>query len=292
MVYRTKKLNRKRQRQRKSRKNVYKGGASTQELKQESTQEPTQESTQEPTLSSNVDKAVNVAASAANKIVSSGIESVGDSVGIDVNKSVTENVSEITDNLKKINQVLESPKGQELKEELGEVLKESLEVLKPSISEAEEIVAEGATKLTGTATNMVQEVISGLPPGLAVLELSNLVAASAQTGEMGLKLLNTGIEANEKLKGSKNKFLKIIEDGKELFSDFVNKGNQIVSQKLNDVQNVVDNYGKNVVNKNITMKNANNTFNKFNRQAQMIGGRINSSQSEFLRPYVKTRRNR
>ena len=83
---------------------------------------------QNPTLSSNFNSAVNLGASAANKVVSTGLEKLGESVGIDINKSAQENVDEITKELTKVVNVLNSPQGEELKKEASEVLKDSLEI--------------------------------------------------------------------------------------------------------------------------------------------------------------------
>ena len=244
---------------------------------------------QNPTLSSNFNSAVNLGASAANKVVSTGLEKLGESVGIDINKSAQENVDEITKELTKVVNVLNSPQGEELKKEASEVLKDSLEILEPSIKKGEEILSDGAKKLTETGTSMVVTALNEFPPIFAATELSKAVTASVQAGKTIADLTTTGTESLINLEQQKKKADNLIDKATNLFNSISETGNKYASKAIGTAQNFVDNYGINK-NKNMNIQNVNKTFKKYQNEAKMIGGRLDKSRSEFMSPFINKSR--
>jgi hypothetical protein len=240
-----------------------------------------------PTLSSNFNSALNLGASVTNKVVSTGLEKLGETVGIDINKSAEENVNEITKELTKVVNVLNSPQGEELKKEASEVLKDSLEILEPSIKKGEEILSDGAKKLTETGTSMVVTALNEFPPIFAATELSKAVTASAQAGKTIADLTTTGTEALTHLDQQKKKATNLIGKATNLFNSISDTGNKYASKVIGTAQNYVDKYG---TNKNMNIQNVNKTFKKYQNQAKMIGGRLDKSRTEFMSPFINKRK--
>jgi len=285
----------------KTRKVFYGGQQSFESINQSQerqTQEQQQPHQEEPTLLSNINSVVDLGASAANVAIASGIENLAERIGVDTNKSANQIVNQVSEKVGDIVDALNSPEGQELKKDVSELAEEAVEILQPSIEKAEDIALNGVKKLTKTGSSIAMTALNEIPPIFALTELSKAVTAGVQAGETIAELTTTGTEAIKNLEQQKEKANSILEQGRNLLSSFLEKGNKYVANTIQGAQDYVDTYGNNIMkNKNKIqyggLKEVNNTFQKLNKEAMMVGGRIHKSQMEFLGTQVKkTRRNK
>lgn len=152
-----------------------------------------------PSLSTNVEAIENLAASIIANIAKRILNKFASVFGVDPSKTPQENIAELKQKFSNINAALQTPEGQQLKQEMSQLLVESLEILKPSIEKGEIIASEGIQKITRTIYNMIIELLSAFPPATALFEISQLAAAGAQTGATIAKLTTTGTEAYNEL---------------------------------------------------------------------------------------------
>lgn len=250
----------------------------------------------EPTLASNLADAKNVATSLANNIVADGIYSVADRLGIDPKKPASETVAQVSNSMKNVVDVLNSPEGEKLKENASELLSESIDIVKPSIEKVENILEDGVTKLTKTGTSAAVTLFNELPPIFALTEASKLGTAVVQAGKVGADLLTTGATAYKELEPQRNKASSLYGQLERL-SQNINNG---VSGAINTVKSYNNKYGDHIVNRDqeqnqdqqmnniIQQGGANNVLKKYRQQAKLIGGRIKQSQLDFFTSHVKS----
>lgn len=253
----------------------------------------------EPTLASNLADAKNVATSLANNIVADGIYSVADRLGIDPKKPASETVAQVSNSMKNVVDVLNSPEGEKLKENASELLSESIDIVKPSIEKVENILEDGVTKLTKTGTSAAVTLFNELPPIFALTEASKLGTAVVQAGKVGADLLTTGATAYKELEPQRNKASSLYGQLERL-SQNINNG---VSGAINTVKSYNNKYGDHIVNRDqdqpdqdqekqmndiIQGGGANNVLKKYRQQAKLIGGRIKQSQLDFFTSHVKS----
>lgn len=221
-----------------------------------------------PTLMSNLQDASNLMVSAGTNLIADGLQRVGQKIGVDPKKTPQQNIQEIGNNMSKVVSALKTPEGQRLKQEASELLAESLDVLEPSIKKGEQIITDGMKKLAETGTGIVATAFNELPPVFALTEASKFATAAAQAGETVAELTTTGAEAFDKLEGQKQK-------AQSLISDFQNVMNTGVSNVIQNAQNKVDDYGKNIA-------DSSNAFKQIHKEALMVGGRLQKSKQAFL----------
>lgn len=152
-----------------------------------------------PSLSNNVEAIENLTASIIANIAKRILNKFASVFGVDPSKTPQQNIAELKQKFSNINAALQTPEGQQLKQEMSQLLVESLEILKPSIEKGEIIASEGIQKITRTIYNMIIELLSAFPPATALFEISQLAAAGAQTGATIAKLTTTGTEAYNEL---------------------------------------------------------------------------------------------
>ena len=289
MVYKTKKINRRRYLKKQSKRKMYGGYPENNTVSQPltnaqlSVSQPltnAQPLSEEPSLQNNFKKVGNLIASGANKVGSYVLDEVAEKMGVDPNKPAIENITELDNSIKKIVAALNSPEGEELKRDAGELLADSIDVVKPSIEKAEQILEDGINKLTKTGASAVMTAVNEFPPMFAVSEVSKAVTAVAQAGETVAKLTNTSTEAYENLQEQREKASSLWNN----LSTGVNKG---VSNIINTAQEHVDNFGQTMSQTPELTSSADETLKKYRNEGKMIGGRIRKSQLEFLSHYTK-----
>lgn len=250
-----------------------------------------------PTLQSNLTNIGNLLVTATNNLVANGIDKGADWAGIDTNKTVKDNVREIGDKFEKVAQAMDTPAGQKLKQETGKLLRDSVVVLKPAIEEAEDIALEGFDKVLKTGSKMALTAANELfPPLFALNELSYATTAASQTGETVAKLTTLGAESVQKLENEKKRAEMLWEQGKALV-------NQTVATGVEGAQSWVDGLKAEVPRtlpqkqiplkplapqRQIPLKPTVTSFKggalkKVQRDASIIGGRVNDSKMEFLK---------
>ncbi len=271
MAYKSRKLKKRYFKRRQSRKRMYGGdipGFGSMPAPMPAPM-PIHENSQ-PTIMGNIKDIGNLGVSLATNVAASGIKKVAEYTGLDPNVSITENVKEVGNKMGDVVEALNSPEGEKLKEETGELLKDGLEVLEPSLQKGEEILINGAEKLAKTGTSIVVTALNELPPVFLASELSKLATAGVQAAETVAELTTIGAEASKKLEVEKEPATSLLGKARDLIANVTQKGVQYA-------QNRVNKYGENIVG---------DPLQKYQKEKMMIGGRINKAQSEFLSPYV------
>ena len=260
-----------------------------------------------PTLTSNLSAAKNVAVSLATNLVADGIYSVADSLGIDPNKPASETVAQVGNSMENVVNALNSPEGEKLKENASKLLSESIDIAKPSIEKAEDILKDGITKLSETGASAVVAAINEFPPIFLATEASKLGTAVVQAGKVGADLITTGATGLKQLEPPMNKASSLYGQLERL-SQNVNNG---VSGAITMAETYNNKYGDNIVKRELetlhpdqeqeqeqeqeTQMNhiiqqggANNALKNYSKQAKLIGGRIKQSQLDFFTSHVKS----
>jgi ArsR family metal-binding transcriptional regulator len=242
-----------------------------------------------PTLNDNIKDIQNVASDLGNVTVSAGVQglrnmtnSTINSLGLDPNMSASENISVLNKDLSILNEELNNTKeGKELKENAGKLALDVVETLQPSINKSIDIVTEGSQKLSKSIGRVIVTGMNVFPPILAINELSNLATVAAQAGQTAEKLRETGAEASEKLADKKEEATSILNSLTTIINKAVKKG-------IDTSKTGVEILKKNVLKTPTSVQSAGGSLKKYNKTARMLGGRIYTSQSEFLSPYVNS----
>jgi hypothetical protein len=239
-------------------------------------------------FNSNMEKIENLVVSAFATVVASNIQFIGNQIGVDPNKPASESVKELNNTVTKIVDALNSPEGEALKKEIGELIADSFDIVKPSIAEAEQIFIDGITKVSKTINGIISTALNEIPPIFALTEFSKFTTAVSQTLETYAKLSTTGANVLINLQNNKDK-------GTILWNKIINVVDNVAKEVNNNVDKVVT-LGQdkidNLALKNETLPNASpNTndvqqggadLNQMYKEKRIIGGRINKSLVEFL----------
>ena len=243
-------------------------------------------------FNSNMEKIENLVVSAFATVVASNIQFIGNQIGVDPNKPASESVKELNNTVTKIVDALNSPEGEALKKEIGELIADSFDIVKPSIAEAEQIFIDGITKVSKTINGIISTAINEIPPIFALTEFSKFTTAVSQTLEAYAKLSTTGANVLINLQNNKDK-------GTILWNKIINVVDNVAKEVNNNVDKMVT-VGQdkidNLASKYETLPNAlpnalPNTndvqqggadLNQIYKEKRIIGGRINKSLVEFL----------
>jgi len=310
MVYKTKRINRKRYNKRHSRKKVYGGDSSLVSVKNQYTlpppPEPAPSRQQEiisqvdpPSTLDNIKKGFNIGLQLGNNLAATGLEYFQDgvenlesAVGIDPKNNAQEEVNKIADKVEELSNVITSPAGQRALENLGNVAGEfSKEVIGPGITKVVDVVVDNSGPIINKGTKAVLDGLSATPLA-PIIELPRFGAdiagivedstsMAADVLDIGKDTIKKGKEHADKLKGVWSNFQSVID-----------QGNTVVSSGLNNIESMVDKSGKSIVAEGIknmpkvqVAQEAGSLLKKYQRESKMIGGRVNKSQLEFLSPY-------
>ena len=144
--------------------------------------------------------------------------------------------------------------------------------------------------------------LNEFPPMFALTEASKFATAAAQAGETVAELTTTGAEAVEDLQSQKKRAESIYSEFKNVLNNITTGVNTGVGNMIKIAQKNVDEYGQNVVKEGIknvpevpkipetVLQTGGASLKKYQKEAKMIGGRIQQSQLSFLSPYVNRAR--
>jgi|688.fasta_scaffold176774_2 hypothetical protein len=315
MVYKTKKINRKRYIKRQSRRKMYGGEVSLPSVSKYNLP-PTSKTNktvdellkvEPPSTLDNVKKSVDIGLQLGNNLTASGleylqdgVEDVAESIGIDPNASVEEEVGKIADKSEEIVKAFSSPEGQRALKNLGSAAAEfSKEVIGPASQEIVSSIVDNSGPIANKGVRAVLDGLGATPFG-PLIEAPRFIADVAgivqDSTAMAADVLDISKDAIDKGKENSEKVQSAWSDVQSV----IEHGNKAVSDTLDSVQKSVDNYGKNIAKDSLAsaqkkmsmpeipngIQRAGGSIKKYHREAIMIGGRVNKSQIEFLSPYV------
>ena len=183
-------------------------------------------------FNSNMEKIENLVVSAIATVVASNIQLIGNQIGVDPNKPASESVKELNNTVTKIVDALNSPEGEALKKEIGELIADSFDIVKPSIAEAEQIFIDSITKVSKTINGIISTAINEIPPFFALTEFSKFTTAVSQTLEAYAKLSTTGANVLINLQNNKDK-------GTVLWNKIINVVDNVAKEVNNNVDKMV-----------------------------------------------------
>jgi ElaB/YqjD/DUF883 family membrane-anchored ribosome-binding protein len=287
MAYKIKKTNKRgygylqKKRTRQTRK-IY-GGNDNQELVQNN-----EESV--PTFMSNLTALKDLAGSAVSNYVAKGIQNAAEAVGIDPNKSMDINMGNLKNNLQNINRVLNSPEGEQLKEEAKKILADSVEIVEPSVKKIIDEGNELIKKEIPIIGNMANDAVLMIPGAGQVIgaveEVGNVAQASEAAIEGVANLTSTGTDTINNLKEQKKKTETLLGNFKDTLNNISSEVNKTVSSGINAAQQHVNKEGININSQMKNMVPQSDPMKYMQKNAKMIGGRIRQSQLDFLEPHI------
>lgn len=255
---------------------------------------------------SNMEKIENLVVSAIAAVVANSIQSIGNQFGVDPNKPASESIKELNNTMTKIIDALNTPEGENLKREIGVLIADSFDIIKPSIAEGEQIFIDGINKVSKTLKEIIGIAIDEIPPIFALTEFSKFTTAASQTGESFAKLTTTGLKLLNNLQDNKDKGIVLWNKITNLLGNIANGVNTNVDKMVSLGQDKIDNLVPNTNNLKTNYSNTNNLktnysntnnlktnftnnlqqggadLKKMYKEKIIIGGRIKKSLLEFL----------
>ena len=214
-------------------------------------------------FNSNMEKIENLVVSAIAAVVANSIQSIGKQFGVDPNKPASESIKELNDTMTKIVDALNTPEGENLKREIGVLIADSFDIIKPSIAEGEQIFIDGINKVSKTIKEIIGIAIDEIPPIFALTEFSKFTTAASQTGESVAKLTTTGLNLFNNLQDNKDKGIVLWNKITNLLGDIANGVNNNVDKmvtlgqnKIDNLQNKIDNLVPNTSNLKTNFSNS------------------------------------
>ena len=231
---------------------------------------------------SNMEKIENLVVSIISNFVANSIQSTGKLIGADSNKPASESVKELSDAMTKFVNALNSPEGENIKKEIGQLIAESFDIMKPSIAEGEQIFLDGVQKVSKTIKEMIATAINEIPPIFALTEISKVATATAQTSESMIKLTESGINLINNLQDSKDKGTILWKKITNLLDTVATGVNNNVDKMITLGQDKIDNLVPNTNNFSNALQQGGADLKKIYKERKIIGGRIKKSLIEFL----------
>ena len=229
---------------------------------------------------------MSVGAQLANKGMNYGLSTISNLTGTDPNLSAEESINALKNKAQNIANVISTT---DLGNQLGEQLEEATnKILSPAVEKGSDILNELAKKeekaVVGLGANLAEDVaypivapIRTALSGLQVVE-NTAEAASEATG-----VLKEQVEAYNEVKDKIGQTL-------EEISDIASKN--VVPESLYETPNInesLDQFNNNITNSQNQYSDDEpvneESLKQINKEGTMVGGRILSSQLEFLRPF-------
>jgi hypothetical protein len=234
---------------------------------------------------------MSVGAQLANKGMNFGVSSIANLTGTDPNLSAEESINTLKNKAQNIANVISNT---DLGNQLGQELSQATEkILGPSVEKGSDILNELAKKeekaVVGLGANLAEDVaypivapIRTALSGLQVVENAT-EAASEATG-----VLKEQVEAYNDVKDKIGQTLEEISDiaSKNIIPDSLSDINQPLEQMTNNLPNSIND--KIELQNDLQNNLQEQSLKKINKEGTMVGGRILSSQLEFLGSYPKT----
>lgn len=243
----------------------------------------------QPTLISNIHDASKLGLSLLTNATADAIQQTAEASGLNPNESISDNVGKINDKLEEVVDVLNSPEGEKLKAQTGELLEDTIDTVKPGIKKMLNIGNDLIKEEIPIAGNMLNELILATP-GVgqlvaAVEEVGNVTQATEKAAASVAELTQVGSDTLQDLNDKTQQAQSLWTRTKNLFSNASNNINSGISQTIKTAQNEVDKYGNHIM--------TGGSLKQYQKEKNIIGGRIHKSQTEFLEPFkIKTKTKR
>jgi hypothetical protein len=210
------------------------------------------------------------------------LKDVSASFGIDPNKSFEDELKKMGEKTKQLNDVLDSPEGQQALSNLNEFFNRITRiVIIPNSKKLAEGIIESVEPVLTRGQNAVFALLSASPFG-AIIDIPRFLSESLGVVEKSVSLvddvLDVGLDTVDKLKNEKNNFDGMVTD----FNYLIEKANSKLSSDLDAVKNRVDDYGKNMMAREMSSKDLTSSLQKYQNKSKMIGGRVKDSYLDFI----------
>jgi hypothetical protein len=238
-----------------------------------------------PTLKSNLKKFADIVIQVFNNLgmyglkwAENGISNVSKSYGINPNGSLKEEMGKVNQKVERMNEVLNTPEGQKALANLKALFnKISKEVIIPSSVLLAEQLIENLQPIMLKGSNAVFSLLSASPFG-AIFDIPRFVAESIGVGQKTVTLINDALgtveNTTQRLKAEKENLDSIVTD----ISGLMQKGNETLSDQLDYVKQKVDKSSLQMGG----FQEEQQLFKKYQKEAKMLGGRIQKSKNEFI----------
>jgi hypothetical protein len=301
MVYKSRKYKNRRNFKRQSRKKIYGGAVENSNsqlnsLRNTPTNPIKNDSAPElPSVLSNVEKASeigvqvvdNTLANILNATENSLQDVAEDIIGLDPKLNTQEQIEKLGEKVEEIEKAFSSPEGQEALSDLGNA---GAAITDKVIAPIADIVAERSGPILNKGINALINAVSTLPVVGSILNGAKAAGNAMDIAEDITSIVGEATDVTEKN-------IENIDNLKNAVTDVINEVNEKVGDDLNQVKNIVDDHGKQIMQENI-IQAAGNSLKNYQQESKMIGGRINKSYSEFVtspkitQQYGRTKRRR
>lgn len=225
-----------------------------------------------PTLADNVQAIKNIASSAVTNVMADGVKRVADGLHIDPTKDT---MPQLAQRATQVVKALDSPEGQELKADASALLKDTVEVLAPSVDKAAEVVDHLVQKqipIAGDALNTLILATPAVGQVVAAVEEAGNVARSVENATKSMADLTAiGSEAAHNLSNQQERALSLYE-----------RIQQTLGTALAGVQRTVDSYGSSLkggARRKTKQKRKRHSYKKTLKH--LIGGRLQQSLDDW-----------
>lgn len=223
-------------------------------------------------------KMVNSLGSYSLESLDNGISDLSKSYGVDINSdySIKQGFKNLNQKTENLNKALDSPEGRQALQNLNNLFdKITNEVIVPTSTKLADDLIENMKPIALRGQNAVFALLSASPFG-AIIDIPRFASESLGVVESSVSLANDALsvttDAVDKLKSNKAEYDKVKSD----FQSLIDMGNTQISNTLDSVNNKIDDFNSSV------------SFPNLQKQSQMIGGRVNKSKLEFLKPKLST----
>jgi hypothetical protein len=187
-------------------------------------------------------------------------------------------MGKVNQKVERMNEVLNTPEGQKALANLKALFnKISKEVIIPSSVLLAEQLIENLQPIMLKGSNAVFSLLSASPFG-AIFDIPRFVAESIGVGQKTVTLINDALgtveNTTQRLKAEKENLDSIVTD----ISGLMQKGNETLSDQLDYVKQKVDKSSLQMGG----FQEEQQLFKKYQKEAKMLGGRIQKSKNEFI----------
>ena len=246
---------------------------------------------------------MSVGAQIANNGINYGLNSIAKLSGTDPNMSLDESVNKLKTKAQNIANVISST---DLGNQLGEELsKATNKILSPALEKGSDIINEFAKKeekaVIGLGANLAEDVAYPIvAPVRTALSGLQIVENATEAGSEATGVLKEQVEAYNELKG---KIGNTIEEITDLASKIPNSisPESITPNSISPNSISPNSISPNSISPNsispesitpnsISLLNQEQSLQKISKEGAMIGGRIQKSQYDFLKPYINSKK--
>jgi hypothetical protein len=237
-------------------------------------------------LSDNLNKLGSVLGQTGQNLFDWSINEFSEYTGVDPNKSAEQVLAEATSRVQNINNVLKSPQGQRLMNEVNEL---SSDIGENIIAPATEKIAETAIRRSGELGKQAVKTgldIAGMVPVFGevvegVRTVSDLVRTGEKMVEAGSEVAGITADATKELAKKKEQASGLITQFTQLMNSGIEKGINVAEQLNKNVSDKLIEQQKELQPNNIQMGGS--SFDEIQNGGRIVAKRAMKSQDEFLR---------